>query len=385
MARLLVACVREHDWGSAPPGLPGLLGGVEVGSIAGAANYHGIEACVYRSLKGALGIDSASLAALEGDYYAALQSHLRARHELTTVANVFAGARIPWLAMKGPVLAEVSYSRADLRAYGDLDLLVSPAHFAAALEALEHSGCRVIDRNWQLLASERKGQVHVELPLGTLADVHWNLFNDAPLRAAFAVDTDALLDTSRDVEVGDATVPTLGRAATLVHVALHACLAGGNRLLWLKDIEQVVLNDRASWPEIVAEAQGWSAGPPVAAMLVSAQRALGVPIDPGVVEQLAPDRTWRTMVAVSDSVASVARSTGRGSPARLVRRAARGDARSSFAELAHNAVAWVAHGASLDGPDPSDRDPASQTSLLHATDDRREAYLAAVVSGRIDR
>ena len=137
--------------------------------------------------------------------------------------------------MKGPVLAEHCYPAAELRTYEDLDLLVRPRDFEVTIDALEHAGFDLVDRNWALIRDERRAQLHLRLPMGTIADVHWHLLNRGSVRRAFAVPTDELFARSRTLDVAGTTVSTLGRVDTLLHLCLHATLSGGDRLIWSKD------------------------------------------------------------------------------------------------------------------------------------------------------
>src|SRR5205085_2726171 len=71
------------------------------------------------------------------------------------------------------------------------------------------------------------------------------------LRRATRISMEDVFARARSVTVDGVEVRTPDAVDTLIHLALHACLAGGGRFVWLKDIEQAVANDRPAWEEVV--------------------------------------------------------------------------------------------------------------------------------------
>lgn len=351
--------------------------------IVQASRFHRVAGCVLQSLRHLDLPAGGALAELQSTYYTGIQRHLKARAELASMALTLDAADIRWMSLKGPVLAEVVYRRADLRAYGDIDLLVMPTDLGPCIEALEAAGCRVVDRNWTLLCERMLGQVQLITPGGTPVDLHWHLLNEARLRDRFTIDTGLLFEQARTVHVGAAHVRTLSPSHTLLHLAIHAAMAGGNRLVWMKDLEQALRNDAPPWSELLEDAARWRASLVCATMLQRARTVLGVPVPDQVLEALAPGRVWINMARIADLVAPVARSTGRRSLARLVARATGVDDRSSVLQLASKVRAGlhvrpqitVAPTPTADGSDPqSTQHPAGGASerarfiqLVHAT------------------
>ena len=215
---------------------------------------HGVEACVHLSLRSVEGIGRETRSQLEQAYFVALRSHALAIRDLTIAAEAFDHAGLPWLAFKGPVLAEHVYRRADLRSYGDLDLLVPPAQLGAAVDALERAGGQLLDRNWQMVLKHIRGQLHVLLPAGTTVDLHWDLLNDVPSRQVFPIAVNDLIARRNTVEIGTLAIPTLAVEDTVVHLALHACTSGGNRLIGYKDLEQAVAHLPIDWDVVIRHA-----------------------------------------------------------------------------------------------------------------------------------
>jgi hypothetical protein len=286
IATLLRACVVERDWGHPPAGVAAPPAALLPAVIERAA-YHGVTNIAYLSLR-QLVADPAALEALQQRYMLNVGRHLRILADLASLRLALDGAGIPWMCFKGPVLSEVVYPRADLRSYVDLDVLVEQPVFAAAVETLEGAGFRLLDRNWDLIGNEERGQLHVVLPFGTIADVHWHLLNRGVVRQSLSVPMRDVFANHRTVTIDGAPVRTLGSVDTLLHLCVHAALAGGNRLQWLKDIERVVASEPPAWDEVVAAARTWRAAASTGVMLERARRVLGADVPADVVARLLP-------------------------------------------------------------------------------------------------
>jgi hypothetical protein len=255
------------------------------------------------------------VAALARTHATRTAAHLRVLADLDLVRSSLSAAAVPFLIVKGPVLSEHLYPSPDLRTYEDLDLLIPPGSFERAVDALRAGGSLLLDRNWALTRADTRGQLHFQLSMGTLADVHWHLLNRESVRDGFAITTDDLFERSRDVDVGGRSVPTLDPVDTLLHVALHAALSGGDRLIWLKDIERALVVDQPSWDDVIERARAWKAGRSVAITLDRARRSLGAPVPEEVLDALFASRLWRGVSERIDHRSPTERSVGRESPA----------------------------------------------------------------------
>jgi hypothetical protein len=227
-------------------------------------------------------------------------THLLVLADLSGAANVLRSENIPFLVVKGPVLSEHAYPSSDLRMYGDLDVLVPPARFGHAVAVLRAAGATLIDRNWTLARAEVRGQLHLQLPLGTVADTHWHLVNRVSVRRGFSIRTESLFNRAREVTVGAGPVPTLNPVDMLLHLCLHTSLSGGNRLIWLKDIERAIATDRPGWDAVVERAHRWRAGRSAGIALARSRRTLGTSVPDDVLDALFRSRTWRKVGDVLD-------------------------------------------------------------------------------------
>lgn len=375
-ARLLVRCVTEHPWSAPPDGAAALAGVAGPGRIAAAARFHGVSGCVHHSLAT---LDGAGrFAEVAADHAASIDLHLRAMGDLARLAPALDALGVPWLVVKGPVLAEEYYSRPDLRTYGDLDVVVPGSALGDVLDAVEGTGAHLLDRNWPLLRELRVGELLLRLRHGTLLDLHWHLFSQAAVRRATRASLGGFLERARPVVLGGTRVLTLDPTDTLLHVGAHGTLSGGHRLVWLKDLERVVAAPAPQWDEAVARARALGIGPAVALALVRARRLLGAPVPRGVPEAMAGGRAFLVAGRLADRLAPPARSGGNRSIAQLVSRAARADTAATAAEVRRRVTAAVAgKGRYSLSPPLTDMDPASERSPRHdaGRPDEREAFL----------
>jgi hypothetical protein len=374
VGRVLVRSVAEHDWAAPPPGIDELVRGVDLSALPAASAFHGVAGCVYHSLRGNRLVDAETASVLEATHHRARLTHLQTVADLRTIVPVLDGLGAPWIVVKGPVLASL-YTRADLRGYTDLDIVVAPEWLGRALDALEAAGARVVDANWELMRRTMSGQVHMVMGR-TGIDLHWHLLNDARLRDAFSVPVRALYQRARRVDVDGLAVPTLDPVDTVLHLALHATISGGNRLVWLKDVEQTAPAALAQWDELLWRGRESGAALAVATMFDATREVLGAPIPVDAIRTLAGGRAWTELAAVARRVAPIQAAQGRRSPVRLVTRATRRGVAGSALQLFRRAGAAVGR-PTAPWPHVVIQDPDNPVSTAHAAGNREE-FLEAV-------
>lgn len=183
--------------------------------------------------------------------------HLRTMADLRFVQEVLDEAGIDWLIFKGPVLSEVVYQRPGARNYGDLDILVHPREVDQAVDRLLDRGAMRSHRDWRALRAQGDGECEFLLPHGTLIDLHWDVINDVRVRPSFAFSTAQLFAASRTVLIGELAVRTFSPVDTALHVALHGCRSGGDRLRWLLDLQQSLLRCDTDATELLERARAF--------------------------------------------------------------------------------------------------------------------------------
>ncbi len=319
---LLRRCTIEHDWRMPPDGVAELLRTGPAAEIGNAAAEHGVTNLVHLSTRG-LDLDPELRSLLGTVYHLNLTHHMKVIGELTALDAVLQSAEIPYMVVKGPVLAEVVYPRNDLRAYGDLDLVIPHARFGDAITALLEGGCGIFDRNWRVIRRELRGQVHMTARFGTSTDVHWHLINRSSIRHTFALDMDTMFERARLVSLDGPRVLTLDPSDTLLHLTLHAGLSGAAKLAWLKDIDRAAADPALDWDEVVRRARSWRAAEIAAVTLRRSVELLDAPVPEEVTEALSGSRVWHSIVRSSERVSPPDRPPNRPSLSRSVTKATR--------------------------------------------------------------
>lgn len=381
IARILtlsVAGPRRAD----PLELARLVEGTDLREVIRRATYHGVVGPLSRRLRDRPGADPAAMAALDRLYRASVAVELKMTADLATLADVLDGAGSPWLLFKGPVLSHLYHQQPGMRRYADLDVLVPRGAFVDAVTALEAAGCALLDRNWRLMAVDERAQVHPSLPLGTEVDLHWHVLNRGEVRSSFDLDVSDLFERSRPIALDGVRVRTFGPVDTLVHLALHAGLAGGDRLVWIADIERVIAGEDLDWDEVVDRARAWGASTLVGVMLDRARRILGAEVAPDVVAALT-GRPARALGAVMDRLWPPGRSTGQRSPSwiwmRSLRSSGPDSVRIALRKLRRGEGLRAAVASWLSGRADRSERPAT-SSAFHDPDEpvRRAEYLDVV-------
>lgn len=315
---ILVHCLRQAGAAEASASLRQALRGVVPMSLVEAAEHHGVAPAVYRILGGSPELPGEVLAGLEAAYRRQWQVNLRILADLTELVPVFDGLGVRWVVVKGPVLAQAIYDGHITRSYIDLDVVVHRVDLPAVLDALESSGAWLRDRNWTLIRSGMRGELTLGLPHGSALDLHWHLFNEPRVRRAFSVPIGELLARSRRVSVNGISTPTFDPADTLIHIAAHASLAGGYRLVWFKDLEQVIAHDSPDWDDVVQRSRAYGAALMVATMLERSRQLLDADVPSEVLDALAPGHGWRAVVGLAGRLSPTERSFGRQLTARTL-------------------------------------------------------------------
>lgn len=340
-ADILVRCLTDDDDDAGVADLIELerLGGLT--SLAEAAEFHRISNFLHLRWRDSDGVGRRVADMLTIAYEQSTFSHLRVLAELEAISRILDDHGINWMVIKGPVLAEESYSRFDLRSYADLDLVISAPSFHRAIEALEGENYRLLDNNWRLLASEVKGELHLLSPLGVMVDAHWNLINDSRTRERFSIRSETLFENIRRVDMANVSVPSPSPSEHLVYLATHACLAGGERLIWMKDIQQTVMNEDIDWDRVGELAEEWRVRPLVALMLDRTRRVIGLPASADGNTSFAQSGYWLQLARLADRLSPPQAVTVEGSPSRIIARATRPRPLQSTTELARRSISWA--------------------------------------------
>lgn len=351
-----------------------------------AAYSHGVAAMVHDALAQADQLPKLAPPARQA--MAKLRLDAAARHLLTSadlhkLATALGSANVPWAVMKGPAVAYLGYRDPTVRWSCDLDVLVSASAFGPALDALIAAGATLHGLDWHHLLSLSLSEAGVELPLGTILDLHWHPVNNRQARSTTSLDIDAVLSRRRLVP-NDAGLPlhALCPVDNMIFVALHASLAGGHRLLWAKDIERLARHDPPDWDELERRAFAYHVALPVGIMLRRAARLLGAEVPPDTVRALMGGRREAGLWSLAERLArpgSLARNkhTGTAFICSLT-----GTHRGTAVALTRTLVRPRL--AKLGVPPHGKRGVGSTTSLPRSTGEAaaREAYLSVICADK---
>ena len=268
-----------------------LLGRVPAADFVEMASYHRVPGVVYRSLV-ELGVDDPAYGGLRNAYQMAALGHRRGMIELKTMTDRLDVLEHPWLVVKGPVLVELGYHDAGARIYEDLDLVVEPGDLATAISVIEEAGGRLEDLNWPMVTRLGRAEIPMVLPDGMLADLHWHLLVTPNARSRFDLSMEALTERRRTVLLDGVEVPTLDPVDGILYLCLHGSMSGGHQLVWLKDLEEMLMSEPPDWDELVRRARRSRSDLVAAIQLDRVARVLGAPVPTGVVETLAGGSTW---------------------------------------------------------------------------------------------
>jgi hypothetical protein len=174
---------------------------------------------VYLRLKALAGVPSELLQLLEGHYRRNLLVELRRVADLRRLDATLTAAGIPFLVLKGPVLAASVYPDRAARTMTDLDLLIADEEMARAMDVLATIGYRVPGQfaGTEMAAGDAPPLVH-DQPGGLVLELHSMLDSLPEERAALA----AVLPSARRVPLGHGLeLPALERGEFFAHVVTH--------------------------------------------------------------------------------------------------------------------------------------------------------------------
>ena len=360
-----------------------LVAGGDMSALVEAARYHRVIGLVHRALRGVPGLDDNVRARLDRFHRQGLVAHLHVLATLRRVREALDPTGSPWLVVKGPALVELAYRQAGLRLYQDLDLIIPRPSFAGSLERLETSGFELVDRNWELIRRLMIGELVAAHESGIELDIHWDVRYDREIRRVVSISTDELATRSRAVTVNGIPIRTLDATDTLVFLAFHATKQGGDKLIWLKDLERTIANDPPSWPDVVERSRESGLALFVGAMLLRARRTAGAAVPEEVLTELLQNRAWRSALSALDRVFPPERSDGFGTPATLVVRSMRPGVKSTLATassgLRHRARRLLATGTARRDENQDDPDDPASRAFPTGEPGSRERYLEEVM------
>lgn len=239
--------------------------------VAIAAGYHAVLPLLWAAIERDRAPDALRAAVREA-YLPLVARSLRLQHLLRVVDTVLTDAGIRYAAYKGPATAR-HYPAPELRAFGDIDLLVDRRDATRVDELFHDAG---LTGSWIGVPADYAETGYYLHGAGSL-DLHWHVMREPPVRTAFELDTSAMLDRATRHRHADGTALMLDAVDELIAVATHACFDGAYRLGWFVDLARLTAAPELSHDELQRRTAQTRTALPVQAMLDRASRALGLP------------------------------------------------------------------------------------------------------------
>lgn len=287
---LLAAAARSID--------PQLVAGRSVQdwkAALGAAAAHGMQGWLAREVRGREDVPPEAQLLLQATALRLAANHRSHLQDAAGALDRLTAAGVEAMVLKGPALVERYYNDATVRPYGDVDVYVRPRSFARALDALENAGFKLLDRNWEFLHEDLRGQVHLANPEHRAVELHWHIVNGARQRKTLRLDPDELWDVVEESRLSGQRCFALPPAEEMAHLCLHAAGHGCNRLIWLADIAVLAESRVIDWDVVSARVRRWHFSNGTDLVLTLAREWFGAPIPEDAIAD--PRARRATMVA----------------------------------------------------------------------------------------
>ena len=214
---------------------------------------------------GTLSLDPSRLAVLAEAHEAWCAHDLRLERALLHAADLLDAASIPFVVIKGPVLAHRVYADPAQRLFADIDLVVPSEHLRAASRLLaDEFGAGTPFPELRPGFDERFGKETLlrtastaTTPAGLELDVH-----RTPVAGALglAIPLADLFDRAGEVLIAGRAVPTPGAVATLLLACYQASVSDvPPRLASARDVVQLLLTGSPEPRDVLAMAARWQA------------------------------------------------------------------------------------------------------------------------------
>ena len=209
--------------------------------------------------------------------------------ELTNVLHHLAKEGVDVLVLKGGALAEIVYGDIAVRPMRDLDLLIRQQDLPVARKVLAAIGYTPAQVEMQTgFNGEFRNEETLYKPgiVDTYVDLHWKLVGSTYYQRTLS--TDWFWETALSTQIGSAPALVLGHEAQVLYLCAHLLHHGGQGLLWLHDVAEVLTLYQAQidWEQILLRAQAYNLVLSVQQILTQIADEWHTPIPANVLERL---------------------------------------------------------------------------------------------------
>jgi len=218
------------------------------------ADKHGTSSLLYQNLLRLESmVPSSVLALLRRSYEGNVFKSLFLTRELMRIVDCLERVGIEAVPYKGVVMSEVYYGDMALRQSSDIDLFVRKRDLGRVKSAL-----RDLDYTTRLVIPDEVLEDYIaagyewtfDSPAGpNLLEVQWAL---QPRFYAVDFDMDGLFERAVKVTIADRPVRTPSPEDLLLVLSVHAAKHVWGRLIWLRDIAQILKRENLNWDWVQA-------------------------------------------------------------------------------------------------------------------------------------
>lgn len=276
---------------------------IEWEAVLRLADQHGTSSLLYRNLS-PLGDDvpSAARATLRQRYERNVHKSLFLTRELIRILDCLDALGIEAIPYKGVVLSEAYYGDMALRQSGDMDLFVRRQDVTRIKNAVRDLGYTA-----RVPIPEAAEEDYIasgyectfDSPAGrNLLELQWAL---QPRFYAVDFEMDGLFERAVSVTVAGRRVKTPAPEDLLLVLAVHAAKHVWGKLIWLRDIKQILKAESLNWDWVQSRARGFGIERILRITLLLANQLLAAPIPAAIEPAIQADRGAR---ALADEIAA---------------------------------------------------------------------------------
>jgi Uncharacterised nucleotidyltransferase len=297
---------------------------VEWETVLRLADNHGTSSLLYQNLL-PLGnmVPLPVVASLRQRYEGNIYKSLFLTRELIRIVDWLEGLGIDAVPYKGVVMSEVYYGDMALRQSGDMDLFVRKrdvGRIKSALRDLEYTTRLVIPEEVLEDYIAAGYEWTFDSPAGpNLLELQWAL---QPRFYAVDFDMDGLFERAVKVTVAGHSVKAPSPEDLLLVLSVHAAKHVWGRVIWLRDIAQILKRENLNWDRVQARTREFGIERILRVTLLLANQLLGTAIPVAIESAVLADQAARSLaeeIAVA-LAAGFSHDTGRTSYFRLMMR-----------------------------------------------------------------
>lgn len=219
-------------------------------------NRHRLLPVFYNNLKDFSNFSAVDIPLLLKENFASqTQNTLKLTVEGIRMSGIISNENVPVIMLKGPFLSELLYSNATLRPSRDIDILVQPENVEIVNDILLNEGYNKVYPDFELTKKQKKfyettknQYAYRNQNNGCLLELHWRLFSTKPL---LSITSEELFKDSIEIKMADRSIRVLSKNHLIQHLSLHGSIHQWFRLLWLRDIAQLVSGEKENLEEIL--------------------------------------------------------------------------------------------------------------------------------------